>query len=288
LYFYESMVIFSRKHFELRALPLGIFYLGVTVLALANFSYSRFQKWQRWMADLVLVNGILATVTFTYMRYLGMVSPYNTDRNLYFFWHSLVSLAVLAPMAYIGDYGRFVQKRKTVFTTLCVSFLAFFAFSFFIREEAYSRVAFAFAALFSILSLTAWRFLAIQGGKIFSKIMGSTKRIAILGNNLRAKKLADLIVQEHLEGYEFVGFIRLGNDRVSQDIMQNLIGDLSTLPSIVKKVELQGVIIAVEEGAFQMAVKLLSEKSNHDLEVKLLVGEPEPGVMSLIDLNFRK
>jgi hypothetical protein len=63
---------------------------------------------------------------------------------------------------------------------------------------------------------------------------------------------------------------------------------LNTLPSIVKKVELQGVIIAVEEGAFQTAVKLLSEKSNADLEVKLLVGEPEPGEMSLIDLNFKK
>ncbi len=288
LYFYESMVIFSRKHFELRALPLSFFYLGVTLLALVNFGYSRFQKWQRWSADLLLVNGILAAVTFGYMGYLGMSTPYTTDRNLYFFWHSLVSLAVLAPMAYIGDYGRFVQKRKTVFATLCVSFLGFFAFSFFIREEAYSRVAFALAALFSIFSLTAWRFLAIQGGKIFAKIMGSTKRIAIVGNNTRAKKLADLIVQEHLEGYEFVGFIKLGAGRVSQDIMQNLIGDLNTLPSIVNKVELQGVIIAVEEGAFQMAVKLLSEKSNHELEVKLLVGEPEPGMMSLIDLNFRK
>jgi GT2 family glycosyltransferase len=288
LYFYESMVIFSKKHFELRALPLSFFYFGVTVLALANFAYSRFQKWQRWTADLVLVNAILAAVTFAYMGYLGMSSPYHTARSLYFFWHSMVSGAVLAPMAYIGDYGRFVQKLKTVFSTLCVSFLGFFAFSFFIREEAYSRVAFAFAALFSIVSLTAWRFLAIQGGKFFTKIMGATKRVAILGNSTRARKLADLIVQERLEGYEFVGFLKLGGGRVSQDLMQNLIGDLATLSSIVNKVELQGVIIAVEEGAFQTAVKLLSEKSNRDLEVKLLVGEPEPGQMSLIDLNFRK
>jgi GT2 family glycosyltransferase len=288
LYFYEAMVIFSKKHFELRALPLGLFYLGVTVLALANFAYSRFQKWQRWGADLLLVNGILAGVTYVYMHYQGMPSPYHTDRSLYFFWHSMISGAVLAPMAYLGDYGRFVQKIKSVFSTLCVSFLGFFAFGFFIREEAYSRVAFAFAALFSIVSLISWRFLSIQGGRFFSKIMGGTKRVAILGNNARARKLADLIQNERLEGYEFVGFIRLGAGRVSQDIMQNLIGDLSTLPSIVNKVELQGVIIAVEEGAFQTAVKLLSEKSNAGIEIKLLVGEPEPGEMSLIDLNFKK
>jgi FlaA1/EpsC-like NDP-sugar epimerase len=191
-------------------------------------------------------------------------------------------------MAYVGDYSRFVPKLKTVFLTLCVSFLGFFALSFFIQEEAYSRVAFALAALFSIVSLTSWRFLGIQGGKFFSKVMVGTKRIAILGNNSRARRLAELIQQERLDGYEFVGYIKLGAGRVSQDIMQNLIGDLSTLPSIVKKVELQGLIIAVEEGAFQTAVKLLSEKWNHNVEVKLLVGEPLPGQISLIDLNFRK
>jgi GT2 family glycosyltransferase len=288
LYFYEAMVIFSKKHFELRALPLGFFYLGVFALALVNFGYSRFQKWQRWMADLVLVNGVLALTTFAYMSYLKMSSPYHTDRQLYFFWHALVSVSVLVPMAYIGDYGRFIQRLKTVFSTLCVSFLGFFALSFFIREEAYSRVAFACAALLSIISLTSWRFLTIQGGRFLAKVMGSTKRVAILGSNERARKLALLIQQEMLEGYEFVGFISMGSGRVSQEIMQNMIGDLHTLPSIVKKVELQGIVIALEEGAFQTAIKILSEKSNHDLEVKLLVGEPEPGEMSLIDLNFGK
>jgi GT2 family glycosyltransferase len=288
LYFYESMVIFSKKHFELRALPLIFFYLGVTILAVANFAYSRFQRWQRWILDLALVNGILDAGTFTYMGWLGMLSPYHTNRGLYFFWHCLISVSVLAPMAYIGDYGRLVPKMKTVFATLCVSFLSFFAMSFFIREEAYSRVAFAFAAVLSIASLTAWRFLSIQGGRFFAKVMGSTKRIAILGNNARALRLADLILQDRLAGYEFVGFIKWGQGRVPQEIMQNMIGDLGTLPSIVRKVELQGVVIAVDEGAFQTAVKLLSEQETKDLEVKLLVGEPEPGQMSLIDLNFRK
>ncbi len=288
LYFYEAMVIFSKKHFELRALPLILFYLGATVLGLVNFAYSRFQRWQRWGADLVLVNGILAVMTFVYMGYLGMSSPYHTDRGLYFFWHALVSVSVLVPMAYIGDYGRLVQKLKTVFSTLCVSFLGFFALSFFIREEAYSRVTFALAALFSIGSLTAWRFLTATGSRFLAKVMGSTKRVAILGSNGRARRLAELIQQDQLDGYEFVGFINMGGNRSLQDISQNLIGDLQSLPAIVKKVELHGVVIAVDEGAFQTAVKILSEKPNHDLEVKLLVGDPEPGEISLIDLNFGK
>ncbi len=286
LYFYHAMVIFSKKHFELRALPLSLFYLGITLLALVNFATSRFQKWQRWTADLALVNAILASVTFGYMRYLGMPSPYHTDRGLYFFWHALVSVSVLVPMAYIGDYGRGAQRLKTVSSTLCVSFLGFFALSFFMQEEAYSRVAFALAALFSIASLTAWRFLTFQGGRFFAKIMGGTKRVAVIGDDARARALADLIQQERLEGFEFVGFVGLEPRRMSQEMRQNLIGDLNTLPAVVRKAEVQGVIFAVEEGAFQTAVKILAEKSSPGLEVKLLVGEPLPGQMSLIDLNF--
>ena len=288
LYFYEAMVIFSKKHFELRALPLSIFYLGVLALALVNFGYSRFQKWQRWLTDLVLVNGALASTSFVYMSLIGMNSFYQTDPKMYFFWHALISVSVLAPMAYIGDYGRSVQKLNRVFLTLCFSFLGFFAFSFFIREEAYSRVAFACAALLGTLCLISWRFVSVQGGRFLARIMGSTKRVAILGNNERARKLADLMQGETLDGLEFVGFISLESERVPQENLQNSIGDLQSLPSIVKKVDLQGVVITLEEGAFQTALKILSEKSTVDLEVKLLVGEPVIGEMSLIELNFGK
>jgi GT2 family glycosyltransferase len=287
-YFYHAMVIFSKKHFELRALPLGLFYLGVSLLALANFAYSRFQRWPRWVADLSLVNLFLASVTYGYMRYLGMPSAFATDRSLYFFWHVLVSVSVLVPMAYIGDYGRKVQRVKTVFSTLCVSFLGFYAVSFFFKEEAFSRVAFALAGLLSIGSLTAWRFLAAAGGKVASRIMGGLKRVAVIGDDGRALALSELLQQERLEGYEFVGFIGLDARRMPQEMRQNLIGDLNTLPSIVRKADVQGVIIAVEEGAFQTAVKIIAEKSAPGLEVKLLVGEPLPGRISLIDLNFGK
>lgn len=288
LYFYHAMVIFSKKHFELRALPLSLFYLGVTLLAMANFAYSRFQRWPRWLADLSLVNLILASVTFGYMRYLGMPSAFRTDPRLYFFWHALVSVSVLVPMAYIGDYGRSVQRIKTVFSTLCVSFLGFFALSFFFQEEAFSRVAFALAGLLSIGSLTAWRFLSVAGGKFLFRIMGGIKRVAVIGDDERARALSDYIQSERLEGYEFVGFIGLDSRRMSQEMRQNLIGDLTTLPAIVRKTEVQAVFIAVEEGAFQTAVKILAEKSSPGLEVKLLVGDPGPGAISLIDLNFGK
>ncbi|HLP42365.1 MAG TPA: hypothetical protein VK465_12730, partial [Fibrobacteria bacterium] len=267
-------------------LPLSLFYLGVTLLALANFATSRLQRWRRWMSDLIMVNVILASITYVYMHYLGMTSPYHTHRTVYFFWHALVSISVLVPMAYIGDYGHRPQKLSTVFYTLCVSFLGFFALSFFIQEEAYSRVAFALSAFLSIVSLTGWRFLTAQGGRFMTRIMGGTKRVVVIGDDERAWALAELIQQERLDGYEFVGFVGLEPRRMSPEMRRNLIGDLHTLPSVVSKAEIHGAIIALEEGAFQTAAKVLAERPWPGLEVKLLVGDPVPGQMSLIDLNF--
>ncbi len=289
MYFYESMIIFSRKHFELRTLPISVFYLGATLLALSNFISARLQRWPRWLVDLALVNGLLAGTAYAYMHSMQMPHIILSERNLYWFWHILVSLFVVLPLAYIGDYGRRVPKVRLAFYTLCGSFLGFFAFSYFFREEAYSRIVFAATAFLSILTLSGWRSLITHGGHFIGKIMGSMKRVAIIGISERATQLAELMENEQLRGYEFVGFLSLiPPARLSHEVRQNLIGDVNSLPSLAKKVELDQVIVAVEEGAYQAALQILAENLNGSLEVKLLVGEPKAGSISLVDLNFGK
>ncbi len=289
VYFYEAMIIFSRKHFELRVLPLFVFYLGATLLAFSNFISTRLQKWPRWLIDLALVNGIMAGTAYAYMRYMLTPHLILSDRNLYLFWHLLVSLFVVLPLAYLGDYGRRLPKVRTVLYTLTGSFLFFFALGYFIREGYYSRIVFGATGLLSIIALSGWRTLITHGGHFLGKIMGSMKRVAIIGLNDRARQLADLMENEKLRGYEFVGFLSLTPPiRLSQEMRRNFIGDISSLPSLAKKVELDQVIVAVEEGAYQAALQILSENLSGSMEVKLLVGEPQAGSISLVDLNFGK
>jgi hypothetical protein len=51
---------------------------------------------------------------------------------------------------------------------------------------------------------------------------------------------------------------------------------------------LQAVIIALEEGSYQAALEVLTSHGPPPYQVKMLVGAPNPGPHSLIDLNFRK
>ncbi len=287
--FYEAMVIFSRKHLELRALPFTLLNSGIGVLALAKFISTRFQKWPRWMADLLIVNAVMLVVTYAYERATGQSFPILIMPKLYLFWHAMASLAVLLPLAYVGEYGRSVVRSRIVLLSVSVSFLAFFSFSFFIRERVYSRIVFLFTALFSVALLLGWRLAGNHGGRFWRKVMGAMKRVAILGTDSRARGLADLIQNESLDGYEFVGFIHFSPEPVPPEVRANVIGDLTTLSSLAHKLDLQAVIIALEEGTYPAALQVLAAHGmGGALEVKMLVGPPEPGLYTLIDLNFQK
>ena len=287
LNFHEAMVIFSKKHLELRALPLILLNAGIAILAVARFISSKFQRWPRWMIDLLIVNAVMAGVTYAYEKVTGQPLLLLIEPGLYLSWHALASIAVLLPLAYAGEYGRSVVQLRTVLLSVSMSFLAFFSLSFFMKERAYSRIAFLFTALISTALLLGWRVAGNHGGRFWRKIMGGIKRVAILGTDARAQGLAELIQNESLEGYEFVGFIHFPAGPLPREVRANVIGDLETLPNLAHKLDLQAVIIALEEGTYPAALQVLAGQGAGFLEVKMLVGSPEAGKNALIDLNFR-
>ncbi len=286
--FHEAMVIFSKKHLELRTLPSILLNAGILLMALGKFISSRFQKWPRWSADILIVNAVFFVVTYVYERAMGQAFMFSVDPGLYLFWHALASFAVLLPLAYAGEYGRAVVRSRTVLLSVSMSFLAFFSFSFFMKERAYSRIVFLLAAVASVALLLGWRTAADHGGRFWRKIMGGIKRVAILGTADRARALAELIQSENLEGYEFVGFIHFPQGPLPQEVRANVIGDLESLPSLARKLDLQAVIIALEEGTYPTALQVIAGHGTGNLEVKMLVGPPQPDSYSLIDLNFAK
>jgi FlaA1/EpsC-like NDP-sugar epimerase len=287
--FYEAMIIFSRKHLELRALPLFFLHVGVAALALANFLSRRFRRWRRWLADLAIVNGALAGVTMTYQYFLGGDFLLITHGGLRWFWHSLASLAVLLPMAYIGEYGRAFVPFRAVFLTACGSFLGFFALSYFIQERAYSRVAFALTAVFGVSMMLGWRSLVLRE-RIWRKIPGLRRRIAILGAGERARETARLVEARPAEfaSAEFVGFVPFPPGSATLEMRDRILGDLDSLRGMARKLDLHVLIVALDESAHSAALQALSRQGTGPMEVKLLVGRPDPGEYSLVNLDFRK
>lgn len=287
-YFHEAMILFSRKHLELRALPGGLLTVGVVVLGIANFVSSRFRKWPRWMADMVVVNGILAVLAYAYHVARGIPHIAVSSPGLYAIWHLFASLSVLLPMVWLGDYGSRVASPRNAWFATVTGFLAFFSIGFFLHEHAFSRIVFGATGVASSLSIAGWRWFGERGGRLFRRIMGGTKRIAILGTGERAQMLASLIQGEALEGYECVGFIHFPAGPVPGTVRPGVIGDLDAIAGLARKLDLQGVIIALEEDSYPAALQVLERKGARTLEVKMLLGEPTAEKITLVDLNFEK
>lgn len=286
LHFYEAMILFSKKHLELRTLPGLLLTVGVVALAAVNYVSSRFRKWPRWAADFFIVNGVLAVITYAYHAARGTPHIILEAPLLYFSWHALASISVLLPMAWIGEYGRRAPRLRTVVLAAFIGFLAFFSWSYFMRERAYSRIVFVATAVASILLIAAWRWLGNHGGRLFRRIMGGAKRVAILGTGPRAQALAALIQGDGAEGYECVGFIHFAPGAAPAAVRSGVIGDLNALGNLARKLDLQGVIIALEEDAYPAALQVLARKGSRALEIHMLLGDPAPGNVTLVDLHF--
>jgi hypothetical protein len=121
---------------------------------------------------------------------------------------------------------------------------------------------------------------------LFRRIMGGTKRVAILGTGPRSQVLAAMIQGGPTEGYECVGFIHFPPGPVPAAVRSGVIGDLNALGSLARKLDLQGVIIALEEDAYPAALQVLASKGSRVLEISMLVGDPAPGNITLVDLHF--
>lgn len=288
LYFYEAMILFSRKHLELRALPGYLLNAGIVLLGAANFLTSRFRKVTRWLADVAMVNVTMAVIASVYHQARGLLHVASVDPLAYALWHLFATLAVLLPLAYVGDYGRRVAPLRTVLLASATGFLAFFSISFFLHEFAFSRIVFGATGIASALLVTGWRWLSESGGRLFRRIMGGTKRVAVLGTGTRAQALADVIQRDGLEGYECVGFIHFPPGPMPPGMQMAVIGDPEALDTLSRKLDLQGVIIALEEDAYPAALQVLARKGLRTLDIRMLVGEPVPGRVTLADLSFAR
>ncbi len=288
IHFYEAMVIFSRKHLELSFLPIWLFYLGAGILGGCNFLYNRWKKWPRWTMDLVIVNLVLGLVTIMYSRVMGFPHIYGSHPNLYVSWHLLNSALVFFLLGYLGDYGKYPSKLSNPFVMAALPFLAFLALGYFFYEISFSRIVFGISSFLSYLSLVGWRIYSSQGGFLLNRILASKKRVVLLGEGEAALKLREFILNGFLKNYELLGTVDKKNSQNSPEMSEigEAIATVDEMGPWLEKLEINEIIIADGQNSYNLALEILSNGWNEGLPLKLLVGDPEPRSITLVDVNF--
>ncbi|MBF0430839.1 MAG: glycosyltransferase [Fibrobacteria bacterium] len=287
-HFYSAMIIFSRKHFELRMFPLVVVYAGVISLGFVRFISGKWNKWPRWAFDLVLVNTVLAVVTIAYSKINAYPHIIFSKWLLYVNWHLLLSCCVLGFLGVFEDYSKPHRNSKSFSPAIALAVLSFFAVGYFFYEGSFSRIVMGVSGLLSAIALFGWRAMALQGNLLFGKVLFPRKRIVIMGINERSLLLKELILKGQLAGYELMGFMPGSPLEVTAAMKSEIIGDSDNFSFILNDLEVHEIIIALDENAYQTALKLLSDEKLRGIPIKILVGQPKPRSITLVDLNYNR
>lgn len=287
-HFYQAMVIFSHKHFELRPLPLALFYVAAILLGSVNFIRSSFRRWPRWLLDLVLANLIFYFSASIYASLTWGVPFYIQVPTLYIAWHTLLSVLILLFLGISGDYGRSSIQLPRSATTLGLAILAFYTVGFFFYEGNFSRISLGVTGVTTYAALVGWRFLVERGRLLHWRFLGARKRLLLVGVDERSVQFAERLQNGDVTGYEFLGLVApISMHELSEDRLPEVIGEIDRLPSLVEQLDIQLIVVSQDVDSYHLAVRVLEALGKGGPPVRVLVGSPQSRTIQWVDLHLK-
>jgi exopolysaccharide biosynthesis polyprenyl glycosylphosphotransferase len=147
--------------------------------------------------------------------------------------------------------------------------------SYFLGDQAFSRLWLASGWAAAILALAIWRAVAHRGYETLRDAVAPSNRVLIVGANRLGRELAD-----ELQGsYQVVGYVDNGSDLEHLDLP--LLGPIAQLEEVVQAHAVDELIIALPANRREQVSRLLARGFRRHVQVKLL-----PDLPSLLPDRF--
>jgi O-antigen biosynthesis protein len=270
LHFYNSMFIFSRKHFTQRMsfFPRGLLFGGILLNALVKFPAAWLHRYLACGIDLGVINATL---------FGAMILKYGLEWNFYGFmdpkWslllHVSLSLPFVLTFALSGLYGGKPRTLADHFRAAFLASLLFFSFVFFIPYVRFSRIAFISTCAVLMLVLPGWRLLFTRTALKLNTSLARKKKYFIIGHGEAAFRLRERLLQSPLYRNSFEGFI-LEQDPGTPLPEKEVAGGLSDLKSLVKKKKITEIFLAVQDRGMLDIVALINFCARSAISLKLV------------------
>ena len=221
---------------------------------------------------------------FLYRKYFiepdkfGYQIPFETSHNFYL---GLVYVPLYWLMLYyFAGYYNDVWKRSRIkdlsstFTVSVIGVIILF-FLLLLDDEVKSYKAY----YYTVFTL----FILHYGITIFFRIISSThiknllrnKKIGfntiIVGNNLRALDLVNEIITDRIsQGYRLVGFVDSETNNAFLNTKLNQLGSYEDLPELIKKYDVEEVIIAIESSKHNEIIKVTNMLEDEKVILKII------------------
>ena len=184
--FYEAMVIFSRKYTHLHKsfFPGWLIVAAIVSLATRTIAANLFKTFTATLIDFLLINIVLFTGISFRFAFSILESPYVGNNTLTMIgMHILLSASFISIFAYRGVYSK---GRYSVGNTLVSGIMAsvvFMSCVYFVKSMAFSRIAFLISTICITLMLLAWREVMPRIISRFKRLIYSTGKVIIIGND---------------------------------------------------------------------------------------------------------
>jgi exopolysaccharide biosynthesis polyprenyl glycosylphosphotransferase len=176
-----------------------------------------------------------------------------------------------------------VRLRGTISSSSTALVLAV-TVSYFLGDQAFSRLWLASGWALSVVVLAIWRALAHRVYERLRDVLSPANRVLIVGANRLGCELAD-----ELKGrYQVVGYVDNGSDLEHQELP--LLGPVSQLDELIQAYAVDELIIALPLNRREQVSTMLARGFRRHVQVKMLpeLGELLPAHFDVHDLGGRR
>jgi exopolysaccharide biosynthesis polyprenyl glycosylphosphotransferase len=155
-------------------------------------------------------------------------------------------------------------RLHTIVSALSTALIISLTLSFFVGDQAFSRLWFATGWIFAIVALLTWRTLAVHLYVAIRNAVAPATRVLIVGANSLGQQLA----VELAEWYQVVGFVDNGSDLVVSEVP--LLGAIAELEHVISESAVDELIIALPASRREQVTRLVDRGFRRPVKIKFV------------------
>jgi Undecaprenyl-phosphate glucose phosphotransferase len=145
----------------------------------------------------------------------------------------------------------------SIFKCVSIALIISIGIIFFFRGFPYSRIVFVIIWFVSSFGITIGRYFMLKLEKTFYNMNKGVKNVAIVGENEMAEKIYDKFSKEKFVGFNVLGFFSYNEINNSIGREKKYLGNINEIPSIVRKLGIQKIIISISSSEQEILFKLI-------------------------------
>jgi O-antigen biosynthesis protein len=289
--FYEAMLIFSRKyrHVHKSFLPGWLIMTAIVYFASLTIAMTIFKTFTAALIDFFLINAVLFSGINIRFLLSKITSPYaNENVIILILMHISATVCFMVIFAVRGVYSKERYSVNNTFISGLMASVLFMSIVYFVKSMAVSRIAFLISTISITILLIMWRELLPLFIVRLKRIIYSTGKIIVLGND----DIAALIVKnfENDKTALITGIIWPVNEKYPGEFIgYPVLGTIENIRVVLERDHIDLLLIATIQPWYSYVIEALASSKVKNLTIRWVPNElfskPPKELPSVIPLH---